>query len=57
MMMTTGVYLFDEADEASSEPPGLVAVTLQGADCDLLGLLHGHRHNVHRVVHQRRVRL
>ena len=50
-------YLFDEADETPPEAPGFVAVALQRADGDLLRLLHRHSHNVHRVEHQRCVRL
>lgn len=50
-------YLFDEADESPSEAPRLVTVALQGADGDLLRLLHRHRHHVHGVVHQRCVSL
>lgn len=52
-----GLYLFDEADETPAEAPRLVPITLQRADSDLLRLLHRHRHHVHGVVHQRRVRL
>lgn len=54
---TPPTYLFDEADETASEAPRLVTVALQGADSDLLRLLHRHRHHVHGVVHQRRVSL
>ena len=50
-------YLFDEADEAAAESPGLVAVTLQGADGHLLRLLHCHGNHVHRVIHQSSIRL
>lgn len=56
-MLEVKTYLFDEADEASPEAPGLVPVTLQGADGDLLRLLHSHGHHVHGVIHQRRIRL
>lgn len=50
-------YLFDEADETATETPRLVAIALQRADGDLLRLLHRHRHHVHGIVHQRRIRL
>lgn len=50
-------YLFDEADETTSESPGLVAITLQRADSDLLRLLHRHRHHMHSVIHQCCIRL
>lgn len=56
-MALMALYLFDEADETPPEAPRLVAIALQRADGDLLRLLHRHRHHVHGVVHQRRVRL
>lgn len=49
--------LFEEVHEARAEAPGLVAVTLQGADGHLSGPLGRDGHHEHRVVHQGRVRL
>lgn len=45
-------HLFDETHEASSKPPGFVAVTLQWVDSHLRSVLVRHRHNVHCVVGQ-----
>lgn len=45
-------HLFDETHEASSKPPGFVAVALQRVHGHLWSMLVGHGHNVHRIVGQ-----
>lgn len=55
--MCACLYLFDEADESSSEAPGFVSVALQWADGDLRRLLDGHSDHMNRVVHESGVRL
>lgn len=45
-------YLFDKIHEASSEPPGFVAMALQGVHGHLRGTLVADGDHVHRVVQQ-----
>lgn len=45
-------HLFDETHEASTKPPGFVAMALQRVHGHLWGVLVGHRHNVHCIVGQ-----